>query len=140
MFFILMKGIRKGEFMEKKKADLNSINEYIAAFPRDTQKVLKELRATIKAAAPKAEEKIAYKMACFSQNGNLVLFAAWKNHIGFYGTSYAILEQLKEEAAPYVQPKGTLQFPLDEPLPKKLITKIVKARVIENRDEARRNN
>jgi uncharacterized protein YdhG (YjbR/CyaY superfamily) len=127
-----------GDFMEK--TDFTSINQYIASFPQDTQNVLKELRATIKAAAPKAEEKIAYKMACFAQNGNLVLFAAWKKYIGFYGTSYAILDQLKEEAAPYVQPKGTLQFPLDQPLPKKLIAKIVKARVIENREEARRNN
>jgi uncharacterized protein YdhG (YjbR/CyaY superfamily) len=127
-----MKGIRKGEYMEKKKADFTSINEYIATFPRETQKVLQELRATIKAAAPKAEEKIAYKMACFSQNGNLVLFAAWKNHIGFYGTSHAILKTLKDEIAPYVQPKGTLQFQLDQPLPKKLITQIVKLRVAEH--------
>lgn len=126
--------------MEKKKTDFTSIKEYIASFPKDAQKQLKELCTIIKAAAPKAEEKIAYKMACFAQNGNLVLFAAWKKHIGFYGTSYAILDQLKEEAAPYVQPKGTLQFPLDQPLPKKLITKIVKARVIENREEARRNS
>jgi uncharacterized protein YdhG (YjbR/CyaY superfamily) len=126
--------------MENKKTNFTSITEYIGTFPKDTQKVLKELRATINAAAPKAEEKIAYKMACFAQNGNLVLFAAWKNHIGFYGTSHAILKALKDEIAPYVQPKGTLQFPLDQPLPKKLITKIVKARVIENRDEAKGHN
>jgi uncharacterized protein YdhG (YjbR/CyaY superfamily) len=123
--------------MEKKKAGFASVSEYIASFPKNTQKQLKELCIIIKAAAPKAEEKIAYKMACFAQHGNLVLFAAWKKHIGFYGTSHAILKALKDEIAPYVQPKGTLQFPLDQPLPKKLITKIVKARVIENREEAR---
>jgi uncharacterized protein YdhG (YjbR/CyaY superfamily) len=122
--------------MENKKTGFTSINEYIATFPKDTQKVLQELRAIVKAAAPKAEEKIAYQMACFAQNGNLVLFAAWKKHIGFYGTSHAILKQLKDEVAPYVQPKGTLQFPLDQPLPKKLITKIVKLRVAEHLKKA----
>ena len=107
--------------MENKKTSFTSVSEYIASFPKDTQKVLKELRSIVKAAAPKSEEKIAYQMACFAQNGNLVLFAGWKKHIGFYGASHAILKQLKDEVGPYVQPKGTLQFPLDQPLPKKLI-------------------
>jgi uncharacterized protein YdhG (YjbR/CyaY superfamily) len=99
--------------MDNTKAGFNSIDEYIATYPRETQKILKELRATIKAAAPQAEEKIAYKMACFSQNGNLVLFAGWKNHIGFYGTSDAIQKTLKKELTPYAGPKGSLKFPLD---------------------------
>ena len=73
--------------MKSNKVRFASIDEYIAAFPKETQKIMKRLRAAIKAAAPEAEEKIAYEMPTFALNGNLVLFAAWKNHIGFYGTS-----------------------------------------------------
>jgi uncharacterized protein YdhG (YjbR/CyaY superfamily) len=118
--------------MESTKVKFASIDAYIATFPAETQKKLEELRAVIKTAVPEAEEKIAYHMPTFALNGNLVLFAAWKTHIGFYGTSYAILEQLKEECAPFTNEKGSLKFPLNKPLPVNLISKIVKLRVAEN--------
>lgn len=108
-----------------------TIDEYIAAFPKDVQKKLKELRATIKKAAPKAEEKISYAMPTFALNGNLVHFAAYKNHIGFYPAPRAI-QEFKKELAKYEGSKGTVQFPIDEPIPLSLITKMVKFRVAQN--------
>ena len=117
--------------MESKKAGFTSIDEYIATFPEDTQKILKELRKTIKAAAPKAEEKISYQMPTFALHGNLVHFAAFKNHIGFYPTPSGI-QEFKDELSKYEGAKGSVQFPIDKPLPLKLISKIVKFRVAEN--------
>lgn len=108
-----------------------TIDEYIAGFPKEVQKKLEELRATIKKAAPKAEEKISYAMPTFALNGNLVHFAAYKNHIGFYPAPRAI-EEFKKELAKYEGSKGTVQFPIDEPIPLTLITKMVKFRVAEN--------
>jgi len=87
--------------MKSNKAVFNSIDDYIGTFPEEIQKMLEELRATIKIAAPEAEEKIAYHMPTFALKGNLVLFAAYKKHIGFFGTSYAILEALKNELSMY---------------------------------------
>ncbi len=118
--------------MKSNKVRFASIDEYIGAFPKETQIIMDELRATIKAAAPEAEEKIAYQMPTFALNGNLVLFAAWKNHIGFYGTSDAIQETLKNELSMYANEKGSLKFPFNTPLPVELIKKIVKLRVAEN--------
>ena len=118
--------------MKSNKARFASIDEYILAFPKERQNIMKELRATIKAAAPEAEEKIAYQMPTFALNGNLVLFAAWKNHIGFYGTSDAIQETLKDELSMYANEKGSLKFAFNKPLPLELIKKIVKLRVAEN--------
>ncbi|MBC7776747.1 MAG: DUF1801 domain-containing protein [Phycisphaerae bacterium] len=118
--------------MKSNKARFASMDEYIATFPKETQKIMEELRVAIKAAAPDAEEKIAYQMPTFSLNGNLVLFAAWKNHIGFYGTSDAIQETLKNELSMYANEKGSLKFPFNKPLPLELIQKIVKLRVAEN--------
>ncbi len=109
-----------------------SIDAYIATFPLETQKKLQQLRETVRAAAPQAKEKIAYHMPTFELNGNLVLFAGWKKHIGFYGTSNAIRQQLTDEVAPYENEKGSLLFPLDKPLPVDLIKKIVQLRVVEN--------
>jgi len=123
--------------MKSNKVIFKSIDEYIATFPQEIQKKLEELRATIKVAAPKAEEKIAYHMPTFALNGNLVLFAAYKNHIGFFGTSYAILEALRSEISIYANEKGSLKFPIDKPLPLKLVSKIVKFRVAENLKNAR---
>ena len=108
------------------------MDEYIATFPEETQKIMEQLRAAIKAAAPEAEEKIAYQMPTFALNGNLVLFAAWKKHIGFYGTSDEIQEALKNEISMYANEKGSLKFPFNKPLPLELIKKIVKLRVAEN--------
>src|SRR6476660_6281366 len=99
-----------------------NINDYIAEFPKEIQKKLKELRATIKKAAPKAEEKISYAMPTFALHGNLVHFAAFKNHIGFYPAPRAIAE-FKKELAKYEGSKGAVQFPLDKPLPLLLVSK-----------------
>jgi uncharacterized protein YdhG (YjbR/CyaY superfamily) len=107
-----------------------TISEYIAEQPKEIQKLLNELRATIKKAAPKAEECISYAIPTFTLNGNLVHFAAFKNHIGFYPAPGGTVEF--EEASRYKTSKGTLQFPLDEPLPLSLVSKIVKFRVKQN--------
>lgn len=123
--------------MESNKPDFKSIDDYIATFPDDVQAILQQLRATIKAAAPKAKEKISYQMPAFAQEGNLVYFAAWKNHIGFYPGSSVALEPFKEELAVYDVTKGSIHFPLDKPLPVELISKIVERRVEENLEKAR---
>lgn len=110
-------------------------DEYIAGFPREVQKHLQQIRATIKKAAPQAEEIISYGMPAFKQNGNLVYFAAWKEHIGFYAAptgNAAFKEDLKD----YHVSKGAIQFPFDKPMPLQLITKIVKYRVKENEEKA----
>lgn len=107
------------------------IDAYIAGFPPDVQKKLQEIRATISKAAPGAEETISYAIPTFKLNGNLVHFAAFKNHIGFYPAPSGI-EAFKKELSAYAGGKGTVQFPLTEPLPHALITKIVKFRVKDN--------
>lgn len=117
--------------MENKKIDFHSIDEYIADFPEEVQKILQELRAVIKAAAPGAEEKISYQMPAFARNGILVYFAAYKNHIGFYPTASAV-SAFEKELLPYECSKGTVRFPIDKPLPLDLISKIVKFKVDEN--------
>jgi len=123
--------------MDNNKVRFTSIDEYITSFPRNIQKILGELRATIKAAAPGAEEKISYQMPTFTFHGNLVYFAAHKNHIGFYpGTFVSVLQAFNNEISSYVDGKGTLKFPLDKPLPLELISKIVKFRVTENLKKA----
>jgi len=117
--------------MKINKVDFISIDEYIATFPEEIQKILEELRATIKAAAPDAEEKISYQMPTFALKGNLVHFAALKNHIGFYPASSGI-QAFKDELSIYEGSKGAVKFPIGKPLPLKLISKIVKFRVTEN--------
>jgi uncharacterized protein YdhG (YjbR/CyaY superfamily) len=121
--------------VEKLKGGFNSIDEYIATFPEDVQKKLEELRATIKACAPDAEEKISYQMPTFALKGNLVHFAAYKNHIGFYPTPSGI-QAFKQELSIYEGAKGTVRFPIEAPLPLELIGKIVKFRVAENLEKA----
>ncbi len=118
--------------MEQKKSGFTSIDEYIAAFPEETQKILGALRAVIKAAVPEAKEKISYQMPTFDLNGNLVHFAAFKNHIGFYPTPSGI-EAFKQELSGYAGAKGSVQFPIHQPLPLDLIRRIVEYRVAENR-------
>lgn len=117
--------------MESSKSTFTTIDEYIASFPADVQKRLQEVRTTIRAAAPEAQEKISYLMPTFTYKGNLVYFAAFKNHIGFYPIPSGI-EEFKDELAVYKQGKGSVQFPFDQPLPLDLITRIVKFRVQEN--------
>ncbi len=122
--------------MKGKKTGFATIDEYIGTFPEETQKILQELRAAIKAAAPQAKETISYQMPAFALNGNLVLFAAWKNHIGFYG-DFDSMQALKDEMSVYANAKGILKFPMSKPLPLKLISKIVKFRVAENLKNAK---
>ena len=117
--------------MDNRKIGFTSIDEYIATFPDEVQKILQELRATIKASAPDAEEKISYQMPTFFLKGNLVHFAAYKNHVGFYPTPSGI-EKFQQELSKYEGAKGSVKFPIDQPLPLKLIQKIVEFRVLEN--------
>ena len=117
--------------MQSHKSGYGSIDEYMAALPPKTRKILQGLRGTIKAVAPGAEERISYQMPAFTLKGNLVYFAAFKNHIGFYPTSSGI-RAFKRELSRYVGGKGSVRFPIDEPLPLGLIRKIVKFRVAEN--------
>jgi uncharacterized protein YdhG (YjbR/CyaY superfamily) len=109
----------------------NNTNEYIAAFPKDTQLILEKLRAVIKKAAPTATEKISYAMPTFYLDGNLVHFAAYEYHIGFYPAPSAIIA-FETALSSYKTSKGAIQFPIDQPLPIALITKIVQFRVKEN--------
>ena len=108
-----------------------NIDEYITSFPKDIQEILEKLRATIREAAPEAKEIINYQIPTFTLKGNLVHFAAFKNHIGFYPTPTGI-EKFKKELSVYEGAKGSVQFPLDKPIPYDLISKIVKFRVKEN--------
>jgi uncharacterized protein YdhG (YjbR/CyaY superfamily) len=117
--------------MKTTSATYSSIDEYIATFPEDIQKKLQDIRATIKAAAPEAQEKISYQMPTYFLQGNLVHFAAFKNHIGFFPVPSGI-EAFKDELSAYESSKGGVRFPLNQPLPLELITRIVKFRVAEN--------
>ena len=108
-----------------------TIDEYIATFPADIQSILQKIRATIRKSAPQAEETINYQMPTFKLHGNLVHFAAFKNHIGFYPTPSGI-EKFKKDIEKYEWAKGSVQFPLDKPMPYGLIGKITKFRVKEN--------
>lgn len=121
--------------MKETKITYGSIDEYISTFTPEIQAILQTLRQVIKESAPDAKEKISYQMPTFELHGNLVHFAAFKNHIGFYPTPSGI-EMFKEEVKPYHKSKGTLQFPIDQPLPYDLIRKIVKYRVASNLEKA----
>src|SRR5258708_12331119 len=113
------------------KTSSNSIDEHIAIFPKDVQEILQKIRVTIQKAAPDAKETINYGIPTFTLEGNLVHFAGFKNHIGFYPTPSGI-EQFKKELSIYKGAKGSVQFPLDKPIPYVLITNIVNFRVKEN--------
>lgn len=114
----------------------NNIDEYITDFPKDIQKLLEQVRVTIQKAAPKAEETINYAMPTFKLEGNLVHFAAYKNHIGFYPAPSGIAA-FKKKFSVYKGAKGSVQFPLDKPLPLSLIAKTVKFRAKENLEKAK---
>ena len=113
----------------------SNIDEYIASFPRDVQAVLDEIRNTIKKAAPDADEAIKYRIPTFVLNENLVHFAAFKHHIGFYPAPSGV-EAFKQELSRYEGAKGSVQFPIDKPMPLKLIEKIVKFRAKEARGKS----
>lgn len=121
--------------MRTKPTPPKTIDDYIAGFPAEVQEILEKIRSTIRKAAPDAEETINYGIPTFTLNGNLVHFAGFKNHIGFYPTPSGI-EKFKEELSAYEGAKGSVQFPLDKPMPLSLISKIVKFRVKENLERA----
>ena len=112
-----------------------SIDEYIADFAKDIQQKLEQMRTTIQQAAPNATEAIKYAMPTFVLHGNLVHFAAFTHHIGFYATPTAN-EEFAADLAPYKMGKGSIQFPMDEPLPLELVRKIVLYRVRQNTEKA----
>jgi uncharacterized protein YdhG (YjbR/CyaY superfamily) len=112
-----------------------TIDEYIAGYPKDVQEILEKIRMTVRNAAPDAQETIKYRMPTFTLNGNLVHFAAFKSHIGFYPVPSGI-ERFKKELSAYKGAKGSVQFPLDQPIPYDLISKIVAFRVQESMDKA----
>ncbi len=113
----------------------NSIADYLDRFPKDMQALLRRMRATIKKAAPNAEEAISYGIPGFKLNGSLVWFAGYKRHIGFYPGSSAIAA-FKNQLSAYKSAKGSVQFPVDEPLPLALVSRIVKFRVKQNVSKA----
>src|SRR4051812_27811075 len=119
-----------------KNSQAENIDEYIAMFPGNIQQKLEAVRAAIKESAPKAEEAIKYAMPTFVLNGNLVHFAAFKNHIGFYPAPMGI-KTFEKELSAYNVGKGSVQFPLDMPLPLALIKKIVKYRVQKNLEKTK---
>jgi len=121
--------------MKENKVAYGSIDEYISTFTPEVQDILQTLRQVIREEAPAAKEKISYQMPTFELHGNLVHFAAFKNHIGFYPAPSGI-EEFKEELKEYHKSKGTLQFPLDKPLPYDMIRKIVRYRVAGNMEKA----
>ena len=109
-----------------------TVDDYIAAAPKERRAALTKLRATIKAAAPKAIESISYGIVGFKQGGKrVVYFGYWKDHFALYGTGRDVLDAYAAQLKPYVQTKGTIQLPADKPLPYGLVTKIVKARIVE---------
>jgi uncharacterized protein YdhG (YjbR/CyaY superfamily) len=121
--------------MKNPKEPSRSIDEYIAGFPEDVQEILQKIRSTVKSAAPDAEEAVKYGIPTFVLNGNLVHFGGFQKHIGFYPTPSGI-EEFKDELAVYESAKGSVQFPLDKPMPYDLISKIVRFRAKEVREEA----
>jgi len=121
--------------MSTSQADPRTIDDYIAGCPAGVRDRLERLRSTIRKAAPDAQETIKYRIPTFTLNRNLVHFAAFEHHIGFYPTPSGI-ERFKKELASYESAKGSVQFPLDAPLPLALITRIVKFRVLEERGRA----
>jgi uncharacterized protein YdhG (YjbR/CyaY superfamily) len=115
----------------KRERQSGSIDDYISTFPKNVQDKLRGLEKAIKESAPGAEEAIAYGMPTFKLNGNLVHFAAYSKHIGFYPTPSAIVA-FKAELHKYMQSKGAIQFPIDEPIPLDLVRRMVRFRVEEN--------
>ena len=123
--------LAKLKAMKSAGAPPKTIDEYIAPWPEEIKAKLRSMRETIQKAAPAAEEAISYQMPTFTLHGNLVHFAAFKNHIGFYPVPSG-LKAFEKELSKFKTGKGSAQFPLDQPLPLALVTKIVKFRVSEN--------
>jgi uncharacterized protein YdhG (YjbR/CyaY superfamily) len=117
--------------MDSPKKSFRTVDDYIASFPDDTQQILQQLRQTIRDAVPSAEESISYDMPTYKLHGRLVYFAAWKKHIALYAAG-SVVNAYADELGPYLQDKGTLQFPLNQPIPYDLVHRIVQYRAQEN--------
>jgi len=115
----------------EEKAEITTVDEYISQFPADVQERLRQMRTTIRAAAPDAEEILSYGMPAYRQEGNLVYFGAAKAHIGFYPTPLGV-ETFADEFAAYNGNKGSVQFPFDQPLPLDLVRRVTERRVEQN--------
>jgi uncharacterized protein YdhG (YjbR/CyaY superfamily) len=131
----VIQDLAKENQMRTNQTAPKDIDEYIAAFPNDVQEILEKIRMTIRKAAPDAEETIKYQMPTFTLHGNLLHFAAFKKHIGFYPAPRGI-ETFKDELSVYKGTESTVRFPLDEPIPFDLISRIVKFRVKKNLERA----
>ena len=123
--------------MERGTEKPSSVEGYLSALPEDKRAVLEELRETIRAAAPMATEKISYGMPAFHHRGNLVYYAAFKEHCSFFPASKKVVADHADDLAGFEMSKGTIRFPVDKPLPAKLVKQMVEERVAEN--EARRS-
>jgi uncharacterized protein YdhG (YjbR/CyaY superfamily) len=124
--------------MGKPRSEPANIDEYIASYSPDVQSILEKIRATIRKAVPEAQEKISYRIPTFTLHGNLIHFAAFKQHVGLYPPVTGD-EKLQADIARYRGEKGNLKFPLDEPIPYALITRIVKFRVREQQERLNAN-
>lgn len=122
--------------MEREENRAETIDEYIAQFPAAVRKSLRQMRKTIREAAPQATEKISYRMPTFYLDGNLVHFAAFQRHLGFFPTASGVAA-FEKELGPYVHAKGSIQFPLDQPIPHDLVRRITEFRVAENTQKKR---
>lgn len=122
--------------MDTRKKEFETIDKYIVLFPPEIQDRLRKLRQAIREEAPDAEETISYRIPTFRLNGNLVHFAAFKDHVSFFPTSSGV-EAFRQELSGYKISKGTIQFPLDEPMPLDLVRKIVRFRVRENLEKGK---
>jgi len=121
--------------MKSNKNQFETIDEYIKTFPKDVQSILEKMRETIRNEAPEAVESISYQMPTFKLNGKgLVYFAGYKGHVGFYPIPSGV-ETFKKELSPYKKGKGSVQFPIDEPIPYELVRRIVQFRVKETQRE-----
>jgi len=121
--------------MKTEQAAPQTIDDYIAGFPADVQEILQKIRGIVHEVAPDAQETIKYQMPTFTLQGNLVHFAAYQNHIGFYPIPTGI-EAFKEELSLYKTGKGSVQFPLAQPIPYGLIERMVRFRAAENLEKA----
>lgn len=116
----------------KRGATAENVDEYLAALPENARAALAKLRKAIKTVAPEASESISYQIPMYKQDGPLVAFAAFANHYGFYVMSPHVLKEHAGELKQYKQGKGSIQFPVDKPIPTPLVKKLVKARLAEN--------
>ncbi len=123
--------------MKPNESDSSVIDDYIANYPPDVQQILQKIRAIIREAAPEAQEKINYGIPTFTLNGNLVHYAGFKNHVGFYPTPSGV-EKFKKQLSKYEGAKGSVKFPLDQPIPYELIRKIAEFRVKEQRAKTKK--